>query len=209
MRGLSFTHFQNAFLHRLTDRELEIERAYVAAADSLAADDRDPAAHWAMGRALWLRGLQDQALLELEECVSLSPNFALGHYTLAFVHGQSGDARVAIASSEWSRKLSPFDPLLFAMLCARALGHFRLGEYEDAAHWAAKGAARRNAHVHIKVIAASCLSAAGRIQEARELVGSVQRTAPSYRLDDFLTAFRFSPDAEQQFRQSATRVGLA
>jgi DNA-binding SARP family transcriptional activator/TolB-like protein len=206
--GLSFTHFQNAFLHRLADRKAEIERAYVAAADSLSADERDPAAHWAMGRALWLRGLQDQALLELQECVSLSPNFALGHYTLAFVHGQSGDPRVAIASSEWSRKLSPFDPLLFAMLCARALGHFRLGEYEDAAHWAAKGAARRNAHVHIKVIAASCLSAAGKLQEARELVGSVRETVPSYRLDDFLTAFRFSPDAEQQFRQSAARVGL-
>jgi DNA-binding SARP family transcriptional activator/TolB-like protein len=207
--GLSFTHFQNAFLHRLADRQAEIERAYVAAADSLSADERDPAAHWAMGRALWLRGLQEQALLELQECVSLSPNFALGHYTLAFVHGQSGDPRVAIASSEWSRKLSPFDPLLFAMLCARALGHFRLGEYEDAAHWAAKGAARRNAHVHIKVIAASCLSAAGKLQEARELVGSVRETVPSYRLDDFLTAFRFSPDAEQQFRQSAARVGLA
>jgi DNA-binding SARP family transcriptional activator/TolB-like protein len=207
--GLSFTHFQNAFLHRLAEREVEIERAYVAAADGLSADDRDPAAHWAMGRALWLRGLQDQSLLELEECVSLSPNFALGHYTLAFVHGQSGDPRVAIASSEWSRKLSPFDPLLFAMLCARALGHFRLGDYEDAAHWAAKGAARRNAHVHIKVIAASCLSAAGRVPEARELVASVRKTSPSYRLDDFLTAFRFSPDAEQQFRQSAARVGLA
>lgn len=206
--GLSFTHFQNAFLHRLADRDMEIERAYAAAADSLAADDRDPAAHWSMGRALWLRGLQEQSLVELEECVSLSPNFALGHYTLAFVHGQSGDPRVAIASSEWSRKLSPFDPLLFAMLSARALGHFRLGEFDEAAQWAIKGAARRNAHVHIKVIAASCLSAAGRVHEAHELVSSIHTTAPSYRLDDFLTAFRFSPDAEQQFRQSAARVGL-
>jgi hypothetical protein len=26
----------------------------------LMVDDRDPAAHWAMGRALWLRGRQEQ-----------------------------------------------------------------------------------------------------------------------------------------------------
>ena len=54
-------------------------------------DDRDPAAHWAMGRALWLRGRQDESLQELEKAVDLSPNFALGHYTLGFVQSQAGD----------------------------------------------------------------------------------------------------------------------
>ena len=53
--GLSFTHFQNAF-QRWAEREREIERAFDAAGQSLIVDDRDPAAHWAMGRALWLRG---------------------------------------------------------------------------------------------------------------------------------------------------------
>ena len=107
-----------------------------------------------MGRALWLRGSQDEALRELEAGVELSPNFALGHYTLGFVHGQSGDPRVAIASADYSRQLSPFDPLMFGMLCSRALGHLRLGQYQEAADWAIKGAARPNAHVHILAIAA-------------------------------------------------------
>ena len=44
-----------------------------------------------MGRALWLRGRQEEALVELEAAIELSPNFALGHYTLGFVHSQSGD----------------------------------------------------------------------------------------------------------------------
>ena len=34
-------------------------------------DDRDPAAHWAMGRALWLRGHHDQSLVELAQAVEL------------------------------------------------------------------------------------------------------------------------------------------
>ena len=205
--GVSFTHFQNAFLHRPQERQQEIDRAYQTAGNSLVADDRDPAAHWAMGRALWLRGNQDQALRELEQALSLSPNFALGHYTLGFVHGQSGDPRVAIASSEYSRQLSPFDPLMFGMLCSRALGHLRLGQYQDAADWACKGAARPNAHVHIRAIAAGCLGAAGRIDEARAVVTSLRKSTPAYRVDDFLAAFRFGADGAALFRQQAATIG--
>ena len=92
-------------------------------------DDRDPAAHWAMGRALWLRGRQDESVAELERAVDLSPNFALGHYSLSFVHSQSGDPHFAIASADHSLRLSPFDPLLFGMLISSgsrlsvAMGH--------------------------------------------------------------------------------------
>ena len=206
--GMSFTHFQNAFLLRPAQRQQEIERAYETAGNGLIADDRDPAAHWAMGRALWLRGNQDEALREIEQALSLSPNFALGHYTLGFMHGQSGDPRVAIASAEYSRQLSPFDPLLFGMLCSRALGHLRLGQYQDAADWAIKGAARPNAHVHILGIAAVCLGSAGRIDEARKVVTSLRKNAPKYVVGDLLQAFRFGPDGTALFRQNAAVVGL-
>ena len=60
--GLSFAHFQNAFLGWKKPAP-EIDRAFDAAGKSLMVDDRDPAAHWAMGRALWLRGGQDQAVM--------------------------------------------------------------------------------------------------------------------------------------------------
>ena len=125
------------------------------------ADDRDPAAHWAMGRALWLRGRHDQSVVELERAIDLSPNFALGHYTLAFVHSQTGDPKAAIASSDHSRRLSPFDPLLFGMLGARAMALVRLGRFEEAADWAVKAAARPNAHPHILAIAAFSLALCG------------------------------------------------
>ena len=206
--GLSFTHFQNAFLLRPAERQQQIERAYETAGNGLIADDRDPAAHWAMGRALWLRGNQDEALREIEAALALSPNFALGHYTLGFVHGQSGDPRVAIASADYSRQLSPFDPLMFGMLCSRALGHLRLGQYQDAADWAIRGAARPNAHVHILGIAATCLGAAGRIDEARTVVTSLRKSAPTYGVGDLLAAFRFGPDGTALFRQNAAAVGL-
>ena len=106
------------------------------------ADDRDPAAHWAMGRALWLRGHHDQSIVELERAIDFSPNFALGHYGLALVHSKAGDPDTAIASSDRARYLSPFDPLLFAMLAVRAMALVRLGRFEEAAAWGVKAAAR-------------------------------------------------------------------
>ncbi len=84
MPACRFTHFQSAF-QGWAPRGPEVDRAFEAAGQSLIADDRDPTAHWAMGRALWLRGDHDRSIAELEQAVELSPNFAQGHYTLAFV----------------------------------------------------------------------------------------------------------------------------
>jgi tetratricopeptide (TPR) repeat protein len=205
--GLSFTHFQNAF-QGWTKREQAIDRAFEAAGQSLMADDRDPAAHWAMGRALWLRGRHDQSLVELEQAIELSPNFALGHYTLAFVHSQAGDPEAAVSFSDHSRDLSPFDPLLFGMLGARAMALVRLGRLDEAAEWGIKAAARPNAHAHIRAIAAFSLALAGRLDEARGWLASIHKTLPGYRVDDFLTAMQFAPEGEQRFREGARRLGM-
>jgi DNA-binding SARP family transcriptional activator/TolB-like protein/uncharacterized protein YukE len=206
--GLSFAHFQNAFLG-WKKAAPEIERAFDAAGKSLMVDDRDPAAHWAMGRALWLRGQQDQSVAELERAVDLSPNFATGHYTLAFVHAQSGDPAAAIAFADHSRLLSPFDPLLFAMLTSRALGLARLGQHAEAAEWAIKGAARPNAHQHIMAIAAFTLALADRMPEAGDYAKRIRERVPDYSMADFLGAFRMAPDATDLFKRAGKKVGLA
>lgn len=205
--GLSFTHWQNAFQHWV-DRERESDCAFEAAGRSLIIDDHDPAAHWAMGRALWLRNRQDESLGELERAVDLSPNFALGHYALSFVHSQAGDPQAAIGSSDHSRSLSPFDPLLFGMLGTRAMAHVRLGQFEEAAEWAVKAAARPNAHAVIQAIAAHCLALAGRVDEGRVYAEAIRGALPQYCVDDFLATFRFAPDAAALFREGARRVGL-
>ena len=203
--GLSFTHFQDAFLG-WGDRATAMEQAYAAAADGLLADEHDPAAHWALGRALWLKDRQDDAVRELQSAIELSPNFAQGHYTLAFVHSQTGDAQVAVAAADQARALSPLDPLLFAMLAARAMALLRLGRYEEAADWATRSTARPNAHVHIRAIAMFCLALAGRVAEAKALAGAVQREHPGYGFADFEQAFRMGPDLGALMRKAAAVI---
>jgi TolB-like protein len=206
--GLSFTHFQDAFLG-WGDRAQAVELAYRMAAQGLAADELDPATHWAMGRALWLRGQQGQALAALDAAVGLSPNFALAHYTRGFLHAQSGDPHEGIAACDQSRGLSPFDPLLFAMLATRALSLMRLGRHDEAADWALRATVRPNAHVHIQAIAAHCLALAGRLDEARAQVAAIHHQRPGYGVADFLAAFRFEPGAQGVLRGVAPRIAMA
>jgi DNA-binding SARP family transcriptional activator len=205
--GLSFTHFQGAF-QGWAERHGAVDLAFAAAGQSLLADERDPAAHWAMGRALWLRSRHDQCIAELEQAVDLSPNFALGHYTLAFVQSQAGDPHAAIRASDVSRSLSPFDPLLFGMLGARAMALVRLGKYDEAAVAGMQAAARPNAHVHIQAIAAFSLALAGSMEEAESYAAGIRRANPAYTVADFFRAFRFDGQGIAEFRKAAKRLGM-
>ena len=206
--GLSFTHFQNAFLLRLGERQQEITRAYEMASEALSADDRDPAAHWAMGRALWLRGDHERSLSELGDAVDLSPNFALAHYTLSFVHCQSGDAAAAIRYADRSHDLSPYDPMTFAMLGAKAIAHARLGHYAEAADMGIKATLRPNAHTHILAIAAQCLALADRGDEARAFWARIQQGRPEYSMEDFLSSFHFPAKDAATFQSAAQSAGI-
>jgi tetratricopeptide (TPR) repeat protein len=161
-----------------------------------------------MGRALWLRGEKGESLVELQHSVALSPNFALGHYTIGFVHAQLGDPSVAIDATNHSRELSPFDPLQFAMLATRALAHVRLGQREEAAEWAIRATARPNAHAHILAIAAECLALAERREEARRYVARIREQRPAYSVENFLRAFRFEPDVARLLRFSARSIAF-
>lgn len=205
--GLSFTHWQNAF-QGWAERGPETDRAFESAGQSIMADDRDPAAHWALGRSLWLRSQFDQSVVELEQAIDLSPNFALGHYTLAFVHSQSGDPHAAISFADRSRHLSPCDPLLFGMLATSAMALMRLGRFAEAADFGVKAASRPNAHAHILAVAAFSLALDGRLDEGRAYAASIRKTRPRYGLDDYLRAYQFTPEDEKLFRGVAKRLSL-
>ena len=92
------------------------------------------------------------------------------------------------------------------MLGARAMAHVRLGEFEEAADWAVKAAARPNAHAHILAIAAYCLALAGRLDEARAHIAAIRERLPGYSVDDFLTAMQFAPEGAALFREGARRL---
>ena len=140
--------------------------------------------------------------------MELSPNFALGHYTLGFFHSQIGDPRAAIAATEHREAAQPVRPLLFAMLCSRAAAHVRLGELQEAAEWASKAAGRPNAHVQVLAVAAACSALAGRRDDARRVAARIRERLPGYGTGDFLRAYRFDADTQRLLTGALRQIGF-
>lgn len=207
--GLSFTHFQNAFLLQAREREREIALAFETAGQGLEADPSDPAAHWAMGRARWLRREYEGAIGALGQSIHLSPSYALAHYTLAMVHCQIGDPARAIDAADIADRLSPLDPMLFAIHGARAFAFLRLGKVQEAADFALRGSQQPNAHVHARAIAALTLAAAGRIEEAYAERRRVNVLRPDYNFKQFENAFHLLDDLKDIYQRAAKLVQIS
>lgn len=206
--GLSFTHFQNAFVLKTREREQEIALALSTAGQGLEVDPSDPAAHWAMGRALWLRRDQEGAITALDQATRLSPSYASAHYSLAMVHCQIGDPERAVEAADTAAILSPLDPMLFAIFGARTFGLLRLGKTEEAAFFALRGAEQPNAHVHARAIAVLTLATAGRMVEADAEWTRLRHLQPAYNFRQFEDAFHLVDDLRRIYRRAAKAMRI-
>jgi TolB-like protein len=207
--GLSFTHYSRAFLNTVADVDREISEALDAASRSVDFDGRDAMGHWALGRALFLSRQHDRAMSAIDRALLVNPNYAQGHYARGFVGIHAGLDDASLPSLEMAQRLSPFDPLLFAMKSSRAISLANRGRSEEAASWAIAATQEPNAHFHIYAVAAACLELAGRSADARNNAGWVLERQPAYTVDVFRRSFPHKDEsARENFLAALGRAGL-
>lgn len=207
--GLSFVHWQRAFLEIGKDRQSEIAQANDLAHHALMLDPREPQGHWALGRALLLNHEFDLAIDSLESSVALNPNFALGHYSVAFARALVSQSIRTDESLRTARRLSPYDLMSFAMMAAQAMNATLLGRLEEGADLADRAARQTNAHYHILGIAAFCNARAGRREIAGRYLARLSHVHPGYRISDYLRAFPYQNAAARELvRSTFLQIGL-
>lgn len=207
--GLSFTHFQNAFLHFSEDPVSEIEAARSLAHRAVEADRLDPFAHFNVGRSLWLDGNLMESIESFNLATSLSPSYAQGLYNRGLVSAMAGDADRADSDLSLALALSPLDPLAYAMVASRALAHIQLGDYEKAAEFGARAARMPGAHKHIELIAAFSAQLAGRPGDARLWVAKARTGDPNLTAATFFGGFPFARTRGREIiEQSLVELGL-
>lgn len=189
--GLSFVYFQSAFLSFSRDRDEQIQRAYDLAQQSLTLDSADPLGHWALGRALLLRKDFDGATKELETSTRLNPSFALGQYSLSFALMHTGANERSLEAVDIARRLSPFDPMTFAMFACRAQNLAMLGRSAEAAELSRLAVQQPNAHHHLLGIAVFCHASNGKRHEAMRYLSRLRAVQPGYDEREYLRAFPF------------------
>jgi tetratricopeptide (TPR) repeat protein len=201
--GLSFVHFQTAFMRQTDDIPGEIALARSCAQRGLDIDPLDPFANFTMGRSYWLESDLDRARSWLERATSLSPNYAQGLYALAWTNTIAGDARDGRPQLDLAMRLSPLDPLYYAMLGARGFTHIARGEYAEATTWTDQAARSPGAHVFMALLAAATQALANNTVQAEAWAADVRERGPHLRSVDF---FRGYPVTAEPMR---TRIAAA
>jgi hypothetical protein len=95
-------------------------------------------------------------------------------------------------------RLSPLDPLYYAMQGTRAFTHIALGEDAQAAYWAERAARSPGAHVLIAMIAAASHTLAGDLARAASWAANVRERNSSLTREDFFRAFPMKAETVRQ-----------
>ncbi len=193
--GLSFVHFQTAFLRNTDDIPAEIALARRHAERGVDLDPLDPFVNFTMGRTFWLVGDLDGSLGWLERSTAISPNYAQGIYARAWTETLAGRGLEGREHVDFAMRLSPLDPLHYAMLGTRAFTHVAQGEDAEAAAWAERAARSPGAHVLIAMIAAAAQSLAGDQARATAWAANVRERNATLARADFFRSFPMKSEA--------------
>ncbi len=193
--GLSFVHFQTAFMRQTEDIAGEIELARRVAQQAVDIDPLDPFVNFTMGRSYWLEADLDRAASWLARATSLSPNYAQGIYAHAWTETMSGYSHAARGKIDLAMRLSPLDPLYYAMLATRGFIQMGEGDYREAADWADQAARSPGAHVLIAMIAAVAQALAGDQERAAVWATNVRERNPLLTSQDFFRSFPLQAEA--------------
>jgi TolB-like protein len=207
--ALSFVHFQTAFMHYTDDVTGAIGNARRCAERGLELDPLDPFVNFTMGRTYWLEGDLDGSRGWLERATDISPHYAQGIYARAWTEALAGGALESRQHVDLAMRLSPLDPLHYAMQATRAFTHMLLNEDAEAAKWAERGARSPGAHVLIAMIASAAHALTGDTARASYWAANVRERNAALTREDFFRAFPMKPEAmRRRLQQALAGVGF-
>lgn len=207
--GMSFTHWQNAFMQFGENRNQLIELAAESAADAIDIDGNDPFANFNMGRVRWLEGDTEGSKHWLNRALQVNPNFAQCHYNKGIILAFDGCSKEALQATDLAISLSPLDPLLYGMLCVKATASIAMDDFDQASRFADRAAQSPGAHFYVHLIAACANELAGNKIAAERWRKRAIHTRPDVSVAMFMASHPFR-QSEMQAKMSGSllRLGL-
>jgi DNA-binding winged helix-turn-helix (wHTH) protein/tetratricopeptide (TPR) repeat protein len=207
--GLSFIHFQTAFMRYSDDIPAQVAQARRCAERGVELDPLDPFVNFTMGRTYWLEGDLDASLGWLERSTTISPHYAQGIYARAWTEALATRTQEARLHVDLAMRLSPLDPLHYAMQGTRAFTHMSVGEHVEAAEWADRAARSPGSHVLIAMIAAVANVLKHDPVRAAFWAQNVRERNSTLTSEDFGRAFPMKSDAMRvQVQQALAQLGF-
>jgi TolB-like protein len=210
--SLAFSHLSRNYLIAYNNRwdenpDRSLELAMELGQRAVELDEGNPFAYFAVGAAaLWMRQ-HDRATAAYQKSLVIDPNFALGYAGLALVSIYSGRPREAIASLQKSMRLDPhYRDIHLHFL---AIGHFQLGEYEQAITALKRRLLRKPDSDISHVLLAAIHGHMGNVEESRAEWAEALRVNPNYSLSHRRETLPYKNPADfEHFADGLRKAGL-
>jgi TolB-like protein len=194
--GLSFVHYERAYLNSRNDRDSALARAFECATQAITVDPTDPMGHWALSRAHFLDGNLEAAMDSITLSADLNPSYATAQYFQGWVAMQLGEHETCLERIDLARRLSPYDPLIYGMLGVSAMNLALMGQFDEAVRRTDEGLLHPDVHYQALAWAAMCYSISGRLDKARPLLERVRAVNADYSVEDFFAVYAFQRDRD-------------
>jgi adenylate cyclase len=157
--------------------------------------ERDPFDARALALCGHLRAFQlrdyEGALALFDRALASSPNSSFAWVRSSPTYSYLGDGGEALRRAQQGLKLSPLDPQLFFTHGVLGLASYTLGNFEEAVAWGRQSMlANPRFTANLRILAAGCV-AAGRHDEAREVVARLLEADPGFRVTPFCERYAF------------------
>ncbi len=183
--GLAHAGYWDVLFGFTDDPEETLDWADEAGRKALTLDDKDPVAHWALGRVRMLRGDLDRAIAEFETAIDINPSYAHAYYGLSFAQTLAGLTDEALENNNMAIRLSPHDPSLWTFYGGRTITLIARREFEDAVTWARKSVRQAHAGAWAHAVLAIALAHAGDTAAARAAIEELKIVQPDFS-EDFI-----------------------
>ena len=206
----SFNFFQACMVGYDPDPAAALAATRRSAERSVELDPLCPYANAAMGRLHVLTGTPEDGIFWLERSLSLSPNYAKGHYSRAFLQVLCGQTQETLDGVDMAMGLSPLDPLLGPMFMMKSFAFGQAGDHATAADLSVRAARISGTHISglFQTIAVCTIS--GRTEDARHWAGVLRQTRPDATIGQFLQFLPFRDAAyKARLRTALLQAGFA
>jgi adenylate cyclase len=177
---LSLTHFYEWSFGWSHDPRT-LEQAFELAQRAIVLDESLPLGHAMLGQVYLWKKQHDQAIVELENAIALSPSDAKSLAILAGILNWNGRPEEAIGWIKKAMTLNPMYPAWYLWNLGHA--HFLIGRYEEAIEPLERARDRNPNFLPVHVYLAASYSELGRQKEAQTEAAEVEKLSPQTSID--------------------------
>jgi adenylate cyclase len=151
----------------------------------------------------------DAGVTLVDRALALSPNLAMGWLCSGWARIWLGKPDVAIEHLARAMRLSPVDPVFFAMQAATAFAHFIAGRYDEALSWSEKASWEQPRFLPGTVILAASGALAGQTAKAQNAMARLREQNTPLRVSNLKDWFPFRrPQDLAKLEEGLRKAGL-